>query len=269
MATINPSISIVSYDGKCPNPDFNFSLEKGYDQTATLETPQVVQLQDINYYTNDRVLTSLYVENLNAEQLHTQEFKLYKSGAWTTSPLQNATQQTYLSFFQSCINPSIIYVCTEASQEDLIPDKSTTSWIYRRLDTIITSNDISDYRYITSESFKIVPLFSAMFTSNDGASPTYTAVGITNTGTLSRKPISSSTPIDLTHAKVANVYETCLAAGELPPSTEERVTKLESQVAKLTSDLSALQTKFDTTMRDLPAIISAVSSDVSKLYVAR
>lgn len=262
MADLHPSITQLSLDGKCPTPSFQFSAETPYDTSASLTTPQLIKFQDLNYFTNGRVLTSMYVENLTTDELLTVKLHEYKSGAWTeVSSVLGIFQVSYLSTYQDCSDPTKLYVCTSAEQEGLIPNKSTRSWIYNKVNSLVTHENKDSFRTISKDGgFQVIPIASMMLTSADGLNPTYLAAVINTKGYLGTAIISASQVIDQSKVNLLSVSESLLPAGSQPKTIEERVSDLESEVDVIQAQMSSIDSRLDAIQTKLSKILSATST---------
>lgn len=262
MAELHPSITLTSLDGLCPTPDFVFQPDKQYDSTASIDTPQLAKFQDINYFTNGRILTSLYVENFNSFSSLPINLYLYQNGSWqaVSWSILNVLQYRYLSMFQSCSMPGKLYVCTSADQEATIPEKSTTSWIYTKVNEMPTSQNINSYRMITTAGDPVIPIASLMLTSADGLNPAYSAVVINRSGNFGREVISGSNQIIQSSTKLLSTSEQLLLPGSQPKTLEERVSDLENKTELLQNQVDNLNTQINTVQSKLSKILSATST---------
>ena len=188
-------------------------------------------------------------------------------GTWITEPSSVATVASTLGYnFVYLPGDNFGYICQD-DKIDFIPDIKTKQTLIIRCNIAVTSTNFGSYRKVIRPSANdyLIPIKPVCRKSNDN----FGILGILSTGTGIGFKIYTDSGLE-TYNDDRIPFPDCPlylsnASDKPVKDLEARVSILEEKVASIDSRLKEVERL----VGDLPAIVGAVSENVSKLYVAR
>lgn len=214
-----------------------------------------------NGYAISRPMSSEYYYNATADEWYADlngNVKISNTSGWNVVFMRDPKGESGGS----------VYVCQDEHIMK-IPNIAQYATFRVRIESGITPENQNTYKHVSpgTDSISYIPIAPIGYTNSSTPSFEYVVVGQDRSGTgITIRIISFTTGTAKSGSIVPKSQQYLMNATDKPiQDLETRVSILEDEVATLKATVA----KHDKTLSELPALVAAVSSNVSKLYVAR
>lgn len=266
MQTVTYQLSAA--DGLLPNPNMQFNPNAGLSSEASINTPQLIKVR-VPISTSMPETPSFYVGALPIDSSYF-DFMFYdeSSSAWAAGSGDNHDLGDYLSIYIPFKTHKKAYVCLKASDEATVPDMDQGGYYYK-VDSIPPKSDYNLYATIDriggSTFIPIACHRVARETTDETQYLNFFGLWINpayglNKLCLSNEAVRIGRPINNFTGRQISTQTVILEPGAKPPTTDERLTKLEGEINDLRGEVRGLTSTISQINQKLDRILSATST---------